>query len=614
MRRLHFCISAFAVVILAWGWVMAQDGATLSRPRRCLQTIEGSVEDQTEAVIPEAKLILKNRATGESRETVANGTGRFSFEGVLPGEYSLKAEAKNFEAVELAIAVGATPPRAIKIIMKSSVRVSEEVTITATIDRRSNPLSPENNADAARFDDKLFSDLPTQGRNILPLVADFLSPAAQGTEGPSVVVNGVEANQLSLPASAIKHVLINKNPYSAEYRRPGKARIEVITKYGSERHFHGSMSVFTRNSALDARNPFARVKPDLNSRLFDTSFSGPLPGKRATFFLSGTRHLNDESVTVNALTPAGPFVENVLTPQRYTNLFGRIDLHLSEVHTLNAQYDFSDGSERNRGVGGFRLPERAVSASERQHRLQFSERAFFSANFLNDLHFVLKRENERVGQPASGAAIVVAGAFTGGPSQTFRATQETMLEFRDIASYFRGRHELRFGAEFRQNFIRATDASNSGGTFEFSSLDEFARRAPFVFRVNQGKPDVSFSQHEAYGFFQEEVRLRPNLSLTLGLRYGWQSNLDDVNNVAPRLAFAFAPGDQKTVLRGGVGIFYERLRETVTQQALLFDGARIRELVISRPSFPDPFGTSGASRPLPSIVRIAPDIDAPYLM
>src|SRR5262249_13682553 len=114
--------------------------------------------------------------------------------------------------------------------------------------------------------------------------------------------------------------------------------------------------------------------------------------------------------------------------------------------------------------------------------------------------------------------------------------------------------------------------------------------------------------------FQEEVRLRPNLSLTLGLRYGWQSNLDDVNNVAPRLAFAFAPGDQKTVLRGGVGIFYERLRETVTQQALLFDGARIRELVISRPSFPDPFGTSGASRPLPSIVRIAPDIDAPYLM
>src|SRR5262249_40266833 len=150
--------------------VIAQNGATLS----------GSVEDQTEAVIPEAKLILKNKATGESRETVSNSTGRFSFERVLPGEYSLKAEAKNFEAVELTITVGATPPGAIKIIMKTSIK--EEMTITDSIDRRANPLSPENNADAVRFDDKFFSDLPTQGRNILPLVADFLSPAAQGTE------------------------------------------------------------------------------------------------------------------------------------------------------------------------------------------------------------------------------------------------------------------------------------------------------------------------------------------------------------------------------------------------------------------------------------------------
>src|SRR5262249_42574187 len=159
----------------------------------------------------------------------------------------------------------ATPPGAIKIIMKTSIK--EEMTITDSIDRRANPLSPENNADAVRFDDKFFSDLPTQGRNILPLVADFHSPAAHVTEPPSVVVNVVEANQLRMPTSAINRVLINKNPYSPEYRRPGKARIEVITEYGSERHFHGGMSVFVRNSALDARNPFARVKPDLNSRL-----------------------------------------------------------------------------------------------------------------------------------------------------------------------------------------------------------------------------------------------------------------------------------------------------------------------------------------------------------
>src|SRR6266540_2888855 len=568
MRRIFFCISALTVVVLSWGGATAQNNATLrdvlSRKPWKLTfviaqdgvTLSGVVEDQTEAVIPEAKLTLKNKATGETRETKADGVGHLSFSNVPPGEYSLKAEAKNFEAVELAITVGAAPPPAVKVKMKTSIK--EAVTITAAVDRRSNPLSPENNADAARFDDKLFNDLPTQGRNILPLLTDFVSQAAQGTEGPSVVIDGVEANQLSLPTSSIKRVSINKNPYSAEYRRPGKARVEVITEDGSDRHIHGG-------------------------------------------------------VAVNARTLAGPFVDNVLAGRRNTNLLGRVDLPLGKVNMLNAQYVFDDESERNRGVGGFRLPEQAISAREREHRVQLSERAFFSNSFLNDLRFVFKRENERVGGLATRPAIVVAGAFTGGPSQTFRANRDTTLELHEIASYFRGKHELRFGAEFRQSFIRATDASNFGGAFEFSSLNDFARGTPFVFRINRGQPDVSFSQHEVYSFFQDDVRLRKNFNLTLGLRYGWQSNLDDLNNFAPRLAFTFAPGDRKTVLRGGAGIFYERLRETITQQALLFDGARIRELVIPSPSFPDPFVTGGTSQTLPSIVRRAPDIDAPYL-
>jgi carboxypeptidase family protein len=623
MRSIFFCISALTVVILSWGGVTAQDNATLrdtlSRKTWKLTfvmaqdgvTLSGVVEDQTEAVIPEAKLTLTNKATGETRETKADGAGRLSFSNVPSGEYSLKAEAKNFEVVELPITVGAAPPPAIKVKMKTSIK--EAVTVTATIDRRSNPLAPENNADAARFDDKLLSDVPTQGRNILPIITDFLSQAAQGAEGPSVVVDGVEANRLSVPTSSIKRVSINKNAYSAEYRRPGKARIEVITEDGSDRHIHGGVSVFARNSALDARNAFARVKPDSDSQLYEARFSGPLPSKRGTFFLSGERNLNDEGVVVNARTLAGPFVNNVLAGRRNTDLLGRVDLPLSKVNMLNAVYTFNDETGRNRGVGGFRLPEQAISAAEREHRFQLSERAFFSNSFINDLRFFFKRENERVGGLAAGPAIVVAGAFTGGPSQTFRADRETTLDLQEIASYFRGKHELRFGAELRQNFIRATEASNFGGVFEFSSLDNFARGTPFVFRVNQGRPDVSFSQREVYGFFQDDVRLRPSFNLTLGLRYGWQTNLDDLDNFAPRLAFAFAPGKQKTVLRGGAGVFYERLRETITQQALLFDGARIRELVIPSPSFPDPFGTSGASQTLPSIVRVAPEIDAPYL-
>src|SRR5262245_16915562 len=454
MRKIFFCIAALTVVVLSWGGATAQDNATLrdilSRKPWKLTfvmvqqdgvTLSGVVEDQTEAVIPEAKLTLTNKATGETRETKADSAGNLSFSNVPPGEYSLKSEAKNFEAVVLPITVGAAAPPAVKVKMKISVK--ESVTTTAAVDRRSNPLSPENNADAARFDDKLFTDLPTEGRNILPLLSDFVSQAAQGTEGPSVVIDGVEATQLSVPTSSIKRVSINKNPYSAEYRRPGKARVEVITEDGSDRHIHGGIGVFGRNSAVDARNPFARVKANSDAQLYEARFSGPLPSKRGTFFLSGERNQIDEGVVVNARTLAGPFVDNVLAGRRNTNLLGRVDLPVGKVNMLNARYVFDDGIERNRGVGGFLLRDQAISAREREHRFQLSERALLSNRFLNDLRFIFRRENERLGGFANSPAIVVVGAFTGGPSQTFRANRETALELHEIASYYRGKHELR---------------------------------------------------------------------------------------------------------------------------------------------------------------------------
>src|SRR5439155_1338778 len=116
-----------------------------------------------------------------------------------------------------------------------------------------------------------------------------------------------EGSSLSVPASAIKRLTINRNPYSAQFRGPGKARIEVVTDRGSRRLVHGNASMFVRNAALDARNAFAVTTPALDRRLWESTLGGPLPGKGFSFYLTGNRLINNNSAIVNALVVGGAF-------------------------------------------------------------------------------------------------------------------------------------------------------------------------------------------------------------------------------------------------------------------------------------------------------------------
>jgi hypothetical protein len=99
--------------------------------------------------------------------------------------------------------------------------------------------------------------------------------------------------------------------------------------------------------------------------------------------------------------------------------------------------------------------------------------------------------------------------------------------------------------------------------------------------------------------------------LLLGLRYDWQSAINKRRNFAPRAAIAFAPG-QKTVIRAGAGIFFERLAESAFERALLY-GGKIQQLVFfPNPSYPNPYASGQA--PLPSLVQLAPALTTPYVI
>src|SRR2546428_13882307 len=108
--------------------------------------------------------------------------------------------------------------------------VTEEITVSA---RSADPTAPDQNTTAVDLDHDLLRSLPAKNDNPLAVASLFVDPAANGAEGTKIVVDGVEGDQLDVPLSSVKSISVNKNPYSTEFGRPGKGRIEVGTRGGS---------------------------------------------------------------------------------------------------------------------------------------------------------------------------------------------------------------------------------------------------------------------------------------------------------------------------------------------------------------------------------------------
>src|SRR5213079_548431 len=152
-----------------------------------------------------------------------------------------------------------------------------------------------------------------------------------------------------------------------------------------------------------------------------------------------------------------------------------------------------------------------------------------------------------------------SGTLTAGTS-TAGATdrRETRFQFQEIFSYVKGAHSLKFGGDIQKIKSTFIDLSDATGTWDFDSAGDFLANLPSRFRQNFL---TTSTQHNTYigVFAQDEWRIKPNVKLSYGVRYEDESIVSDLNNFGPRLAFAYDPFKSgKMVIRGGVGIFYNR--------------------------------------------------------
>jgi Carboxypeptidase regulatory-like domain/TonB dependent receptor len=579
-------------------------------------SVSGIVVDPDGAAVPSVQVHLHTaRGAGlKGGDAVSDAQGHFSLLHVAPGDYQLQVPANNgFELYEVPVHVGAAPMASLRIQLTLAA-VAQDVTVAPEATQVA--LDPAGNRDQVSTDAKMLEKVPVFDQNYIAALTPFLDQAGIATSGVSIVVDGVEMKGTGVSASAIAEAHINNDPYSAETNRPGKGRIEIITKPGTPQ-VHGSLNFTFRDSVFDAKNYYALVKPFEQKRIYEGSITGPLGfDHKTTFLLSGTRQEDNLQSIVHADTPTGVVSSNVPTPVHDTEFAVRVTHDLSASHRVSLQYNVSDTITRNQGVGGLVLAQSGVNAEAREDDVIFNDRKIVSPTLLNQFQLFFEKDYDPIRSVSAAQKIVVDGNFTGGGAQGNMFETENNLKINDTVNWSHGRHYVKFGINIPNLSRRAwEDQSNRLGTYNFSSLATYAANTPYSFTQQAGVGRSVFWMNEIGSFVQDQIQLRPNLQVSVGLRYDWQTWFRSTHDFAPRISAAYSMLDHKTVFRAGSGFFYDRSGVQPMADLARYNGVIVRSFTLLNPSYPNPYPVNTDLSTLPTnLVQQASDTHIPYVI
>src|SRR5262249_30642058 len=306
------------------------------------------------------------------------------------------------------------------------------------------------------------------------------------------------------------------------------------------------------------------------------------------------------------------FGEGFLVPRRNTFLSPRFDYAINASNTLIVRYNYNRNRTDNAGVSGFTLPERGFDTISTGHNIQLTETAILNPTTVTETRFQFSHNtSEQIGNNAI-PALNVSGSFNSGGSQVGHSTNERdFWELNNFTAKQHGMHPLKWGGRIRHGTLDDTSQSNFGGTrsftggFGLTSIERYqltlqlqgqgfspeqiraAGGGAASFSLNSGNPFADVSQTD-YGLFaQDDWRIRPNITLSYGLRYETQTNAHSKLDFGPRVAVAWSPGGgksarpPKTVIRVGTGFFYNRFNEGNTLTANRFNGVNVVQTFVT---------------------------------
>jgi hypothetical protein len=566
-------ISAFVVSIFIVGSVSLFAQAGTGR-------LHGQIVDATGAVIPGASITVKN-SSGLVVSVTSDGAGAYDVRNLTPGKYTISVTAKGFAPTTQEIEIADGQQKQADIPM--AILVKEE-DIDVQSDSAKVSTSSDNNASSVVISGKdldALSDDPDELQSELQALA---GPSA-GPNGGQIYIDGFTGGQLP-PKSSIREIRINQNPFSAQYDRMGFGRIEILTKPGTDK-LHGQFFFNDNHSFLDGLNPFAASEPDFSTQMVSGNVGGPL-GKKASYQINAERrNINEATVVLPAaFAAAGVPVEGVLNPRVRTNLSTRLDFQLSASNTLMVRYQFTHNHEQNDGISQLALPTQGYNQSGNENEIQISDTQVLTPHAINETRFEWERGSTDQNPLFFTPTINVLGQFSeGGNPLGISSVITNHYELQNYTSINKGNHFMRLGGRLRATGNSSTSTQNFNGTFTFDSLAAFQSGTPRQLTILSGNPLIDDNFIDAGLYAEDDWKIRPNMTLSYGLRFETQNGIHDNGDWAPRVGFAWGLGKKntqpKTVIRTGFGIFYDRFTQTLIMQAERLNGINQKQATIT---------------------------------